>query len=382
MNIIIVGGGLAAAHAAAALRESGHTGSLTIFAAEDHLPYERPPLSKEILLGKKEPDSATVHEKDWYTEHDVDLRTGVSVDSLDLDAGQVHAGGETFSFDRLLLTTGSRPRPLAMADDSGAAVAYLRTLEDSARLKASFGPDKRIVVIGAGWIGLEVAAAARAADTHVTVVESNELPLLRVLGPEVAGKFADLHRDHGVELKLSAEITAIDADGVVHLADGSSLPSDLIVVGVGVEAVAELAEAAGLDVDNGILVNERLRASDPRVFAAGDVANHLHPTLGRRIRVEHWETAIEQGKHAARVILGEDAAYDRLPYFFTDQYDLGMEYVGSVGPDGYDSVEFEGDREGGTYRAFWIKDGVVVAAMHVNDWDASDMIREVVRTRR
>ena len=382
MNIVIVGGGLAAANAAAAIRENGHTGSVTILAAEDHLPYERPPLSKGILLGKDDPDSATVHDSAWYAEHDVELKMGTTVDSLDLDAAQVRAGDDAYPFDKLLLVTGSRPRHLALADDSGAAVAYLRTLEDSAALKTSFGPGKKLVIIGAGWIGLEVAAAAREAGTDVTVVESLELPLVRVLGPEVAKHFADLHLAHGVDLKLSASVESIDADGNVHLADGSDLASDLIVVGIGVEPVAELAQQAGLGVENGILVNERLQTSDPRVFAAGDVANEWHPTLGRRLRVEHWETAVEQGKHVAGAMLGDEAPYDRLPYFFTDQYDLGMEYVGSVGPDGYDSVEFEGDREGGTFRAFWIKNGLVVAAMHVNDWDASDAIRESVGTSR
>ncbi|KQZ70194.1 NAD(P)/FAD-dependent oxidoreductase [Nocardioides sp. Root151] len=378
MKIVIVGGGLAAANAAAELRDRGHLGELTVFADEAHLPYERPPLSKGVLLGKDEPDSAIVHAKEWYADHDVDLRTATAVDALDLDTGAVLAGEERLVFDRLLLATGSRPRHLAMADESGAPVAYLRTFEDSAALKSSFGEGRRLVIIGGGWIGLEVAAAAREAGTEVTIVESLELPLLRVLGPEVAGHFADLHRSHGVDLRLSASVTSIDADGTVHLADGEAIGSDLIVVGIGVEPVDDLARAAGLSVDNGILVGQDLRSSDPRVFAAGDVANQLHPTLGRRIRVEHWDTAIHQGRHAARVLLGEDVDYDRLPYFFTDQYDLGMEYVGSVGPDGYTSVEFEGDPASGTYRAFWIRDGLVVAGMHVNDWDATDEIRAAV----
>ncbi|WP_067432938.1 NAD(P)/FAD-dependent oxidoreductase [Nocardioides jensenii] len=380
MNIVIVGGGLAAAKATEELRERGHDGPITVLAGEDHLPYERPPLSKGILLGKDDADAATVLPRSWYDEHGVTLRTSSAVDSIDLEAGVVLVGEESIEFDRLLLATGSRPRHLALADDSGASVAYLRTLEDSAAIKASFGPGRRLVIIGGGWIGLEVAAAAREAGTDVTVVESLELPLLRVLGPEVAEHFAELHRSHGVDLRLSASVTGIDADGTVHLADGESVASDLIVVGVGVEPVDDLARAADLAVDNGVLVDEGLRTSDPRVFAAGDVANHLHPVLGRRIRVEHWDTAIGQGQHAARAMLGEDGDYERLPYFFTDQYDLGMEYVGSVGPDGYTDVQVEGDPATGTFRAYWVRDGLVVAGMHVNDWDATDAIKARVGT--
>ncbi|QIX26859.1 FAD-dependent oxidoreductase [Nocardioides sp. JQ2195] len=381
MNIVIVGGGLAAAKAAVELREGGHSDSVVVLAGEDHLPYERPPLSKGVLLGQADPDSATVLDKDWYADHDVDLRTATTADAIDLEAGTVHAGDDVLPFDRLLLATGSRPRHLRMADESGAPVAYLRTLEDSRLLKESFGAENRLIIIGGGWIGLEVAAAARAADTHVTIVESLELPLLRVLGPEVAAHFADLHRAHGVDLRLSAQVTGIDSDGTVHLADGSALASDLVVVGVGVEPVDDLARQAGLDVDNGVLVDELLRTSDPRVLAAGDVANQQHPVLGRRIRVEHWDTAIEQGRHAARVMLGLDAAYDRLPYFFTDQYDLGMEYVGSIGPDGYTDVQIEGEPASGAFRAYWLRDGLVVAGMHVNDWDATEEIRARVGTR-
>ncbi|HEU5485496.1 MAG TPA: FAD-dependent oxidoreductase, partial [Microlunatus sp.] len=242
----------------------------------------------------------------------------------------------------------------------------LRTIEDSDRLKVAISAGARLGVVGAGWIGLEVAAAAREAGCAVTVFEQAQLPLLGVLGPEVAQAFADLHRAHGVELRLGSSVGA-----------GDLREFDLLVVGVGVAPSTELAEAAGLAVDNGVLVDTRLRTSDRDVYAIGDIANHDHPVLGRRVRVEHWETAIEQGKTAAHNLAGGDEPYERLPYFFTDQYDLGMEYVGSVGPEGYDRVDIDGDLHG-TFRAYWVKGGTVVAAMHANDWDASDAIRESV----
>jgi NADPH-dependent 2,4-dienoyl-CoA reductase/sulfur reductase-like enzyme len=235
------------------------------------------------------------------------------------------------------------------------------------------------VVVGGGWIGLEVAAAARLADCEVTVLEALELPLLRVLGPEVASRFADLHRGHGVDLRTNARLSRVERDGAgaaVHLEDDTVLPADLVVVGVGVAPNDELAAAAGLKTDNGIVVDEHLRTSDPDVFAAGDVANASHPVLGRPLRVEHWDNAIEQGKAVAHSLLGHEMSYDRMPYFFTDQYDLGMEYVGHVGPDGYDEVVLRGNQD--VYTAFWLREGRIQAGMHVNDWDAIDPVRSLV----
>ncbi|MBO0982038.1 NAD(P)/FAD-dependent oxidoreductase [Microbacterium sp. SD291] len=378
MTIAIVGGGLAAATAATELRQQGYQGELVLFGAEHRLPYERPPLSKDVLLGKKEVDEAAVHDGDWYRDNDVRLELGTRVTGIDRAAHTLSAetdGGEEreVSYDRLLLATGSVPRRFALAD-AAASPLYLRTAEDSVRLKEQLRPGARIVIVGAGWIGLEVASAARQAGAEVTVFEMAELPLVRVLGPEIATVFADLHRQHGVDLRLGAQVAASD------LAD-----ADLVVVGVGAMPDTALAEAAGLAVDNGVLVDANLRTSDADIFAIGDVANHDHPVLGRRIRVEHWDTAIEQGKVVARNLLGAEEPYTRQPYFFTDQYDLGMEYVGSVGPEGYDRVDIEGSTDvatGGAFRAYWVAGGRVVAAMHANDWDASDAIRESIGTAR
>ncbi|MGA9749037.1 MAG: FAD-dependent oxidoreductase [Nocardioides sp.] len=381
--IVIVGGGLTAAKAVEQLRESGYDGELVVFAAEQHLPYERPPLSKGYLLGDDERDTVFVHDAGWYAEHSVDLRLGARVDTLDPGAHTVTSGGSVQPYSQLLLATGSQPRRFAMADQSGAPVAYLRTVEDTERLKEAFAEGAHIAVLGAGWIGLEAASAARKAGAEVTVVESLDLPLLRVLGPEVARAFADLHREHGVDLRLGVQVSGISpaGDGVRIDAGGNPVEADLLLVGIGAAPDTSLAEASGLAVDNGILVDAALRTSAPDVLAAGDVANHDHPVLGR-VRVEHWDNAIEQGKAAARVLLGEGAAYDRQPYFFTDQYDLGMEYVGHVDPAAADEVVVRGDTGGDrVFTAFWVKDGVVAAAMHANDWDAGDDIKAIVGTR-
>ena len=381
MRVVVVGGGLAAASAVDELRSNGHEGGIEVFCAEPHLPYERPPLSKEVLLGSAEEDKVFVHDKAWYDERDVTLHLDTPVTGLDLDRREVAADGRTAGFDQLLLATGASPRRLAMADESGAEVAYLRTLEDNRRLREAFGSAGRIVIIGGGWIGLEVAAAARNAGVDVTVVEMQDLPLLGVLGPEVAEVFADLHREHDVDLRLGVGVDAIEArNGAseVRLDDGASVPADLVVVGIGVQPEVGLAREAGLAVGDGVLVDARLRTSDPEIFAVGDIAGHDHPVLGRRVRVEHWDNAIHQARAAARVMLCGDQPYDRLPYFFTDQYDLGMEYVGSVGPDGYDEVVLRGDVSTRVFTALWLQGRRVVAAMHANDWDQIDPIRGIV----
>ena len=381
-TFVVVGAGLAAGKAVESLRGSGFDGTVVVFGEEHHLPYERPPLSKGYLLGTDELETAFVHDPSWYDDNDVDLRLGTAVTSIDTAAHVLHTRDGQQGYDRLLLATGATPRRLQMADDSGAPVAYLRTIEDSQRLKQSFGEGRSLAVIGAGWIGREVAAAAREAGCTVTVLESLDLPLLRVLGPEVAQVFADLHREHDVDLRLGVEVVAVDKDGqraVVQLGGGGgSVTADLLLVGIGVVPNVALAEAAGLACDNGVLVDEHLRTSDPDVFAAGDIANAQHPVLGRRVRVEHWDTAIGQGETVAQSMLGQDPTYDRWPYFFTDQYDLGMEYVGNVGRDGYDEVVLRGDTKGRTFTAFWMQGGRVLAGMHANDWDASDQVRALV----
>jgi 3-phenylpropionate/trans-cinnamate dioxygenase ferredoxin reductase component len=388
--IVLVGGGLATGTAVRELRAQGYAGDLVVIAGEAHPPYERPPLSKGYLLGNEPAEKALVNAESWYAEHDVDLRTGVTVESIDPDARTLRAGGEELTWSGLLLATGATPRHLPLADDSGAPVHYLRTLEDSTALKAQLTEGARIGIIGAGWIGLEVASAARQAGAEVVVLEMAEQPLRGVVGPEVGALFAQLHREKGVDLRTGVRIDEITADPhssegpTIRLAGGDTLSVDRLVVGVGVAPVADLATDAGISVDNGILVDAGLRTSAPGVYAAGDVANVDHPVLGHRVRVEHWDTAIKHGTVAATNLLGGNAVADQLPYFFTDQYALGLEYVGHPGPEGFDRVVVTGDTEGPvegrTFRVWWLRGDRVVAGMHVNDWDAIGRVRELVGT--
>ncbi|HWC79051.1 MAG TPA: FAD-dependent oxidoreductase [Pseudonocardiaceae bacterium] len=386
-SFVIIGAGLAGAKAAEALREQGFTGPLTLVGEERHLPYERPPLSKEYLAGKAERDSFVVHPQEWYAEQNIDLRLGVTASALDPAAHQVTlSDGSTLEYAKLLLATGSAPRTLPVPGAGADGVHYLRRVEDADRIKEMLGAGGRLVVIGAGWIGLEVTAAARAANLEVAVVESLDLPLLRVLGKEVAQVFADLHTEHGVSFHYGAQVSEIvvtegKASGV-KLADGTELAADAVLVGVGAAPKVSLAQEAGIEVDNGVLVDAGLRTRDPDVFAVGDIANAAHPVLDRRVRVEHWANALNQPAVAAAGMLGKDAEFANLPYFFTDQYDLGMEYVGYAEPGEYDRVVFRGDVGKREFIAFWLRDNRVLAGMNVNVWDVGDPIKALIRDKK
>jgi 3-phenylpropionate/trans-cinnamate dioxygenase ferredoxin reductase subunit len=381
---VIVGASLAGAKAAEALREEGFGGSVVLIGDEAERPYERPPLSKDYLLGKAERDTIYVHPASWYAENGVELRLGVPVAGVDRAAREVAlADGSRTGYAKLLLATGSSPRRIPVPGADADGVLYLRRVADSEKIKAAFLSASRVAVIGAGWIGLETAAAARAAGTEVTVMEAAELPLLRVLGAEAAQVFAGLHREHGVDLRCGVQVSEITgaggrADGV-RLTDGSHVAADVVIVGVGITPNTQLAEAAGLETGNGVVVDAGLRSSDPDIFAAGDVAHAYHPLLGRHIRVEHWYNALHQPQTAARAMLGQDVAYDHVPYFYTDQYDLGMEYAGYVEPGGYDQVVFRGDVDKREFIAFWLAGGRVLAGMNVNVWDVTDAIQALVR---
>jgi 3-phenylpropionate/trans-cinnamate dioxygenase ferredoxin reductase subunit len=384
---VIAGAGLAGAKAAETLREEGFTGPLLLIGDEAERPYERPPLSKDYLLGKAERETIYVHPRSWYAENGVDLRLGRRVTGIDPAAHDVTLDdGSRVGYAKLLVATGSSPRRLPLAGADAGGVLYLRRVGDSDQIRLAFQTASRVVVIGAGWIGLETAAAARAAGAEVTILEAAELPLLRVLGREVAQVFAGLHRDHGVDLRFGVRVAEITESGGrahgVRLADGSRIAADVIIVGVGITPNSQLAEAAGLEIGNGIVVDARLCSSDPDIFAAGDVANAYHPVFGKHIRVEHWANALHQPQAAARAMLGQDAVYDQVPYFYTDQYDLGMEYAGYVEPSGYGQVVFRGDVGRREFIAFWLARGRVLAGMNVNIWDVSDTIQAIVRGGR
>jgi 3-phenylpropionate/trans-cinnamate dioxygenase ferredoxin reductase subunit len=381
---VIVGAGLAGAKAAEGLREAGFDGRILLIGEEVERPYERPPLSKGYLLGKEPREKAYVHDAEWYPAHEVELMLGVRASDLDPAAHTLLLDGhKPLHYDKLLLATGSRPRLLQVPGADLAGVRYLRTLPDADALVKAVPSAGQVVVIGAGWIGLETAAAARTHGADVTVVELDSAPLRRVLGDEVAQVFADLHRGHGVDFRFGVGVREFRGSAgrlaSVVLTDGTELPADVAIVGVGITPVTELAESGGLALDNGVAVDASLRTSHPDVYAAGDVASAEHPLLGRRIRVEHWSNALNGGKAVARAMLGQPLVYDRVPYFFTDQYDLGMEYSGWVEPGGYDSVVFRGDPAGGEFLAFWVAEGRILAGMNVNVWDVQDQIQALVR---
>ena len=384
--MVIVGASLAGARAAETLRSEGFEGPVTLIGSEDETPYERPPLSKDYLMGKHGRDKLYVQPREWYGENNVDLRLGTIVTAVDPAAHEVVLNDETrLGYSKLLLTTGSSPRRVSIPGADLDGVMYLREVQDSDRIRAAFERAARVAVIGGGWIGLETAAAARTAGDEVTVLEMAELPLLRVLGREVAEVFAKLHTDHGVDLRNGVQVAEITGSGGaangIRLTDGTRIDADVVIVGVGIAPNTALASAAGLRIDNGVVTDAALRTSDADVFAAGDVANAFHPLIGKHIRVEHWANARHQPVAAAKAMLGQDVAFDRVPYFYTDQYDLGMEYSGYVEPGGYAEVVFRGDVPGREFVAFWLgDDGRVLAGMNVNIWDVNDAIAALVRS--
>ncbi|SFK57878.1 NAD(P)/FAD-dependent oxidoreductase [Geodermatophilus ruber] len=382
--IVIVGAGLAGAKAAETLRDEGFDGPVVLVGAEHERPYERPPLSKQYLLGAAPRDGAYVHDAGWYAAHDVDLRTGVRATRLDPEGHRLALDtGEELGFTRLLLATGSVARRLPVPGADLEGVRYLRTLADADRLRADLGDGGRqVVVVGGGWIGLEVAAAARTLGNAVTVVEPQPAPLLGVVGRELGGIFARLHRDHGVDVFTSTTVREVRGEGRVAavVTDGLTLPADLVVVGVGAQPETRLAAEAGLEVADGVVTDARLQTSAPDVWAAGDVAASFSPRYGRQLRVEHWANALHAGPAAARAMLGRDVVHDRLPYFFTDQYDLGMEFSGL--PAAGATVVCRGAPEDGAFVAFWLAGDQVTAAMNVNVWDVTEALQALIRSGR
>ena len=379
-HVVIVGGGLAGAKTAEALRAQEFDGDVTLLAAEPQLPYERPPLSKGYLIGKASFDEAVVHPEDWYRDHRIDLRRGTRAGAIDAIGHRVSlADGGAIGYDKLVLATGAGPRRLSLPGADAAGLHYLRTREDSDAIRACLGDGQRLIIIGGGWIGLEVAAAARGAGTTVTLLEAAELPLLSVLGPELAQVFADLHRANGVDLRLGVRIDAITTSHGhavgARLSDGTTIEADAIVAGVGAVPDLTLAESAGLDLDNGVLVDASLRSSDPDIYAVGDIAHHDHPVFGHRVRVEHWATALKQPAVAVAALLGQHTSYTELPYFYSDQYDLGLEYVGYAPNGSYDQVVVRGDLARREFVAFWLAYGRIKAAMNVNVWDVVESIK-------
>jgi len=384
-RFVIVGGGLAAATAAEELRARGHEGGIDLITAEPHRPYQRPPLSKGYLTGDEGPDAVFVHEDGWEKDQGITLHLGNPARRIADRTLSLADGGE-LDFDRLLIATGAQPRALSVPGADASGVHTFRTLDDADALRSSLnGGGRRIAVIGSGWIGLELAAAARGYGNEVTVVSPSRIPLAKALGAEMGTMFRELHEEHGVSFALEEQVEAIERGGAGEATavrtSRRSIPVDLVIAGVGAVPDTALAQTAGLRIDHGILVDERLVSSRPDILAAGDVANPVHPVLGERLRSEHWANAIASGKVAASTLLDDDATLDDVPYFYTDQYDLGMEYSGFPPLASEAALVIRGDRAAHEFIAFWVADERVVAGMNVNVWDVNEEIQRLIRDR-
>jgi 3-phenylpropionate/trans-cinnamate dioxygenase ferredoxin reductase subunit len=379
-GVVIVGGGLAGATAAFSLRDRGFEGRVTIVADEDQPPYERPPLSKSYLRGESSIEDAAVRPAADYEARGIDLLLGRRAVTLDASRRRLTlADGQTLAYRSLLLATGAAPRPLRAAQAFLRGVHVLRDAPDADAIRVAAAAARRIAVVGGGWIGSEVAASLRQIGHDVTLISNMGRPLERVLGPEVAAVYAGLHASHGVRL-VHGHVAGLDGSAgveAVRLSDGQVVPADLVVAGVGAAPRIALALRARLaTVEGAVAVDERLRSSAPDVYAAGDVAAAWHPRYGRHLRVEHWDTAIRQGRTAAANMLGAAETYARTPYFYSDQFDLGMEYRGLA--MAWDEVVLRGNLETREFDAFWLAGGRVVAAMNANRWDDGGALRRLV----
>jgi 3-phenylpropionate/trans-cinnamate dioxygenase ferredoxin reductase subunit len=381
---VIVGASLAGAKAAEELRTGGFDGQVILIGAEPERPYERPPLTKGYLRSESEREEAYVHPDDFYARHEIELVTGVTVTAIEPGQSRVTLdGGRTLGYDKLLLTTGAHPRRLEVPGAGLDGVYYLRTLADCDLLRERLEAGGRVAVAGAGWIGSEFAASARQCGLEVTVIDPQALPNERIFGSEIGAFYGDLHAQHGVTMLLGDRVASFEGNGTitrVRTSGGRSVECDFAVAGIGVVPRTGLAKEAGLETGNGIAVDANLQTSAPDIFAAGDVANAWHPSYRRPVRVEHWANALHQGPAAARAMLGQPVSYDHIPYFFSDQYDVGMEYSGYA--PHWDEVVFRGDREGGEFIAFWLRDARVVAGMNVNVWDVNEQVQALIRSRQ
>ena len=364
-TFVVVGAGMCGGAAVQELRQQGFDGRIVLVGEEPHLPYERPPLSKEYLRGEQERQALFLREEDWFREQEVDVRPGTSATTLDPDGPSVElSDGDRLDADAVLLATGGRPR--TMPGKPSDRVLYLRTIEDSERIRRAMGSG-RLVVVGAGFIGAEVAASARVKGIEVTVLEMAPVPLVRALGEEMGRLYGQIHRDHGVDLRTDEGVEAIEETGggvVVRTTTGDAVEADAVVVGIGIQPNSDLAEAAGLEIDNGVVVDGRCRTSAEGVFAAGDVANHQHPLFGRRIRVEHFDNALKMGAAAARSMLGDEAPFDDPHWFWSDQYDVNLQYAGFATE--WDRIVIRGSMEDRDGVAFYLNRGVLWAALGLN----------------
>jgi 3-phenylpropionate/trans-cinnamate dioxygenase ferredoxin reductase component len=385
VDFLIIGGGVAAAKAAEGIREGAGQGSVVVMTAEPELPYERPPLSKEFLRGEAGREKTRTHDEAWYRDHEVEVLMATRASALDPGTRTVTTEvGDQLRYGRLLLATGARVIPLGLPGEDQSGVFYLRTVDDSEQLREAIGRAGRMVVIGGGFIGAEVAASATQMDTQVTLLEVAETLWTRAVGPQMGRFFEEFLRDRGVDVRVRAKAARIEGDGkpeAVVLEDGTRIPAEVVVIGVGVRPATELAEAAGLPIDNGITVDEQLRVTGERgqgIWAAGDVARAEHPLFGP-IRIEHWAEALNQGLMAGKNMAGASERYERIPYFFSDQFDLSLSYLGHTSGSSELVVRGEQEVKQPKFVAWYLEAGTPRAALIVNDWDAEDPVREVIR---
>jgi 3-phenylpropionate/trans-cinnamate dioxygenase ferredoxin reductase subunit len=385
-SFVIIGGGLAGVSAAEELRKHGFAGAIRLIGKEAHAPYIRPPLSKGYLNGSEGLDAVYVHPDEWYAENDIELLTGTKAFGVNAAAHEVTvSGGKPLHYDKLLLATGSSPRLLTIDGAELGGVHYLRTLDDSVALQKELtGGGRTLVLVGSGWIGMEVGATARTLGNEVTILERDPIPLANAIGDELGTMFAELHREHGVVLRTSVVVEKIVGShgkvAGVQLDSGEVVPADIVLIGVGAVPNVALADDAGLITENGIVVDQAMQTSDPDIFAAGDVANAFHPLANMRLRSEHWANALNEGPAAARGMLGQNESYEDIPYFYTDQFDVGMEYSGYGPLTKGAKVVYRGDRAKREFVAFWLKDDRVVAGMNVNVWDVNEQVQRLIRS--
>jgi 3-phenylpropionate/trans-cinnamate dioxygenase ferredoxin reductase component len=367
-QVVVIGAGQAGGWVAKTLRSEGFTGAIVLIGEETHPPHERPPLSKAVMAGDAAPESTHLFKSDELAKLGVDFRPGVAALAIDRAAKTVALStGQSVRYDKLVIATGGAARKLPLPGGDGAHVFYLRTIDDSLAISARLASIRKLVVIGGGWIGLEVAATARKRGLDVTVIEAMPRLCERTVPPEISAHLLELHAGKGVEVLLGIGVKAIEArtNGVaVRLADGRAIEGDAVVVGIGLVPNAAIAQAAGLEVSNGIVVDEQGRTSDPDIFAVGDVAHLPLACLGRRIRLESWANAQNQAIVAAKALLGHDTRYDELPWFWSDQYEMNLQILGL--PAAWPESVVRGDPAKGAYCRFYLEGDRIVAAVAIN----------------
>lgn len=380
-SVVMIGAGQTAAVAARTLRRRGYDGAVTLIGDEPHLPYQRPPLSKGFLQGTETAEDLVLLDDKWCTDNAVDLRIGIAATALDASSGRVQlADGSSVRADAVLFATGGRPRVLPRITSE--RVVYLRTIDHATRVRATLRPGSRLITVGGGFIGAEIAASARARGAHVTMLEMLEVPLSRVLGHDLGALCARIHRDNGVDVRTGEVVESVTdtADGViVRTASGLVVEGDLVVVGIGIDPNDELAAASGLQVDNGIVVDEFCRTSIDGIYAAGDVANHYHPVFGRRVRVEHFDNANKQAAAAAMSILGRPKSYDSVHWFWSDQYDYNLQYAGHASK--WSQTVIRGELDSLDFTMFYLDDGIVQAAFAIDRGDDIVWAKELIAAR-